>query len=72
MRYILPVVVVVVVVAAAAALAIGCRGKIMGTASLAGPGIGDASFTSTGAPGVLWADTDGKWRGGKRSHFAAH
>ncbi|HEY1694498.1 MAG TPA: hypothetical protein VGG39_20150 [Polyangiaceae bacterium] len=50
----------------------GCRGKVLGTAELHGPGTADAHFTSTGAPVVLWADTDGKWHGGQHSHFAVH
>jgi hypothetical protein len=50
----------------------GCRGKIVGTAALSGPGTADATFTSTGKPIVLWADTDGEWQGGSHSHFAAH
>jgi hypothetical protein len=50
----------------------GCRGKAVATAELHGPGVADASFVSTGAPVVLWADTDGKWHGGSNSRFAAH
>src|ERR1700691_1333078 len=53
-------------------LATACRGKVVATAELHGPGAADAHFTSTGAPLVLWADTDGKWRGGSHSRFAAH
>ena len=49
-----------------------CRGKVVATAELHGPGTADAHFQSTGAPLVLWADTDGKWHGGSSSHFAAH
>jgi hypothetical protein len=56
---------------ACALLAVGCRGKLMGTAELHGPGTADAHFQSTGAPVVLWADTEGKWTGGPHSHFAA-
>jgi len=52
--------------------ATACRGKVVATAELHGPGSADASFQSTGAPLVLWADTDGKWHGGSNSHFAAH
>lgn len=48
-----------------------CRGKVAGTAHLAGPGAADASFTSTGQPLVLWADTDGEWIGNDDSHFSA-
>ena len=50
----------------------GCRGKAVATAELHGPGTADAQFQSTGAPVVLWADTDGKWHGGSNSRFAAH
>jgi hypothetical protein len=51
-----------------------CRGKIVATAELHGAGTADAHFQSTGAPLVLWADTDGKWNGasGKYAHFPAH
>lgn len=52
--------------------ATGCRGKIVATAELHGPGSADASFQSTGAALALWADTDGKWHGGSSSRFAAH
>jgi hypothetical protein len=57
---------------AAVLLTTACRGKVLGTAELSGPGAADAHFTSTGAPVVLWADTDGKWHGGRNSRFAAH
>ena len=50
----------------------GCRGKIVSTAELHGPGSAAAHFTSTGAPLVLWADTDGKWHGSSHARFAAH
>jgi len=50
----------------------GCRGKAVATAELHGPGTADAQFQSTGAPLVLWADTDGKWHGGSNSRFAVH
>jgi hypothetical protein len=53
-------------------LVTACRGKAVATAELHGPGTADATFTSTGAPLVLWADTDGKWHGGGNSRFAAH
>ena len=52
--------------------ATGCRGKMIATAELHGAGTADAHFKSTGGPLVLWADTDGKWRGGRRSHLPAH
>ncbi|HEY3822493.1 MAG TPA: hypothetical protein VGL81_35255 [Polyangiaceae bacterium] len=58
--------------AACVLLVTACRGKVVATAELHGPGTADARFTSTGAPLALWADTDGKWRGGAHSHFAAH
>jgi hypothetical protein len=50
----------------------GCRGKILGTATLTGPGTAEAHFESTGAPVALWADTDGRWTGMSHSRFAAH
>ncbi|MGD0523583.1 MAG: hypothetical protein ABSE49_00495 [Polyangiaceae bacterium] len=53
-------------------LVTACRGKVVATAELHGPGTADARFTATGAPLVLWADTDGKWHGGSNSRFAAH
>jgi hypothetical protein len=59
-------------VLATCALLVGCRGKALATAVLTAPGTADVSFQSTGAPVVLWADTDGKWHGGAHSHFAAH
>ena len=42
-----------------------CRGRIVATAELHGEGTAEAHFQSTGAPLVLWADTDGTWRGSK-------
>ena len=41
---------------------------------LNGAGTADAHFQATGAPVVLWADTDGKWRGpnSRYSHFPVH
>ena len=54
----------------AMAILAGCRGKVVSTAELHGAGTAEAHFTSTGAPLVLWADTDGKWSGGKV--FPAH
>jgi hypothetical protein len=59
-------------VAAGVLLVTGCRGKVVATAELHGPGAADAHFTATGAPLVLWADTDGQWHGGAHSRFAAH
>jgi len=47
-----------------------CRGKLVASAELHGAGTAEAHFRSTGAPLVLWADTDGKWRGSnKQSRF---
>jgi hypothetical protein len=51
---------------------VGCRGNVLGTAELHGPGTAEAHFQSTGAPVFFWADTEGRWAGTKRSHFAAH
>jgi hypothetical protein len=53
-------------------LVTACRGKVLATADLPGPGAADVHFTSTGGPIFLWADTDGKWHGGSHSRFAAH
>jgi hypothetical protein len=52
----------------------GCRGKIVATAELHGAGSADVQFQSTGAPVILWADTDGSWTGGtgNNSHFPVH
>jgi len=50
-----------------------CRGRIVATAELHGEGTAEAHFQSTGAPLVLWADTDGTWRGSnKKSRFPAN
>ena len=51
---------------------VGCRGKAIASAQLAGTGSADVNFTSTGKALVLWADTDGEWHGGSESKFAAH
>jgi hypothetical protein len=50
-----------------ASLAIACRGKIIGSAELSGPGTTVARFAATGKPVQLWADTDMKWTGSKDS-----
>ena len=50
----------------------GCRGKLVGTAALSGPGTADVSFTSTGKPLALWADTEGSWRGSAHSRLPVH
>ncbi len=50
---------------------VGCRGKMVATAVLSGPGTADVQFESTGKPLVLWADTEGSWIGDKRSRFPA-
>lgn len=44
----------------------GCRGKMLATAELHGAGTAEARFAATTAKLALWADTEGKWRGGKR------
>jgi len=61
-------------VALLALLAAGCRGKLYGTAPLSGPGTAEVTFTSTGAPVYLWADTDGSWEGAasRHSYFPVH
>jgi hypothetical protein len=41
----------------------GCRGKLLATASLSGPGTAEARFTP-GKNMRLWADYDGEWTGG--------
>jgi len=51
---------------------VSCRGKVVGTATLTGPGSADVDFQSTGKPLVLWADTDGEWTGMSQSKFPAH
>ncbi len=43
----------------------GCRGKLVASAALTGPGTAEASFVASGKPLRLWADTDGEWKGGK-------
>src|SRR5580658_9986798 len=56
-----------------ALLTAACRGKLVATAELHGPGTADAHFQSTGEPLFLWADTDGTWTGsGRYAHFPAH
>jgi hypothetical protein len=62
----------VFVALALSTFAVGCRGKVVGTAVLSGPGSADVEIHTTGAPLTLWADTDGEWHGGSHSHFAAH
>jgi hypothetical protein len=49
-----------------------CRGKLVATAELHGAGTAEARFHATGAPLILWADTDGKWRGNSKSHLPVH
>lgn len=43
----------------------GCRGKLVASAALAGPGTAEARFVAGAKPLSLWADTDGEWKGGK-------
>jgi len=45
----------------------GCRGKLVATAQLAGPGTAATHFASTVKPMTIWADTDVKWTGGEHS-----
>lgn len=54
------------VLLALALCSLGCRGKMLATAELRGAGTAEARFAATTAKLALWADTDGKWRGGKR------
>lgn len=51
------------------ALLAACRGKLLATAHLDGPGSAEARFTSTGKKLVFWADTEGRWTGGKSSRM---
>jgi hypothetical protein len=44
----------------------GCRGELLATAKLPGPGIADARFTA-GREVELWSDFAGKWEGRYRS-----
>jgi len=44
-----------------------CRGKLLSTAVLLGPGVAETKFSTNGGKLVLWADTDGKWNGPKNS-----
>ncbi len=46
---------------------VGCRGKLLATAELHGPGKASVRFVPNGAKVVLWADTDAKWKGAKSS-----
>lgn len=54
------------VIVLALALA-GCRGKLVATAELKGPGTATTHFASTPKPVTVWADTDAKWTGGEHS-----
>jgi hypothetical protein len=49
------------------ALLPGCRGKLLGTAALQGPGTASTTITLGAKSPRLWADTDGSWRGPKGS-----
>ena len=45
---------------------VGCRGKVLGTAALSGPGTATTHVQALGKTEV-WADTDIKWAGGSSS-----
>ena len=47
----------------------GCRGKVLASAELTGPGIAEAQFIATGGKATLWADLDGAWSGTKNSQM---
>lgn len=57
----------VVAVAVLAPGLAGCRGKLLGTVPLKGPGAATARVTVGAKPPILWADMDGKWKGPKSS-----
>ena len=48
---------------------VACRGKLLASAQLTGPGTAEGRFRSTGRKIALWADTDGKWTGPKSSRM---
>jgi len=54
-------------------LVAGCRGKVVGVATLHGAGSADVHISPGAKPFALWADTDGKWvgPGGRNSRFPA-
>lgn len=57
---------------ALAVLLAGCRGKLVNKAELHAPGTATARFTArAGQSYKLWADTDGSWKGPRRSKFPA-
>ena len=58
---------VVVTTLGLALVLVGCRGKLIATASLHGPGKATTTFSATGRKLTLWADTDAKWNGSKNS-----
>jgi hypothetical protein len=45
----------------------GCRGKLVTTVSLPGPGTAEARFAPSSKALSVWADCDAKWTGGKSS-----
>lgn len=45
----------------------GCRGKLVATADLKGPGTATTRFAWSGKPVAIWADTDAVWNGPKNS-----
>lgn len=45
----------------------GCRGKLVATAELKGPGTATTRFAWAGKPMEIWADTDAIWDGPKSS-----
>lgn len=49
------------------ALVAGCRGKLVATADLRGPGTTEVALSGTGARLEVWADYDAKWKGPKSS-----
>ncbi len=50
---------------------VGCRGKLLATAYLAGPGTAEAHFTA-GAPVELWSDSVGTWLGPEWAKLPLH
>jgi hypothetical protein len=55
---------------ASATLALpGCRGKLLATARLTGPGTAEVHFRGGGKTHRLWSDYDGTWTGPKHSRL---
>lgn len=48
---------------------VGCRGEKVTTIALAAPGTAEGKYQS-GPDVVLWADSDGEWRGSKSSKLS--